>query len=67
MQPTLSSLTAAEVAEGVTLRLADFTPDAKSALPHEVQQAIFLARELQIRANELQTPPSGGSRRNSIA
>ena len=55
MEPTLSSMTAAEVAEGVARRLAEFVPDADSSLPVEVQQALFLARQLQIRANELQT------------
>ncbi|MDZ4657759.1 MAG: proline dehydrogenase family protein [Bythopirellula sp.] len=48
-------MTAAEVAEGVARRLAEFVPDADSSLPVEVQQALFLARQLQIRANELQT------------
>ncbi len=53
---SLNSLTAAEVAQGVRERLAPFVPDAASPLAVEVQQAIFLARELQIRASELQTP-----------
>jgi RHH-type proline utilization regulon transcriptional repressor/proline dehydrogenase/delta 1-pyrroline-5-carboxylate dehydrogenase len=55
MSSTLSSLTAAEVAEGVRKRLADFVPDVTSPVAVEVQQAIQLARHLQIRANELQT------------
>jgi RHH-type proline utilization regulon transcriptional repressor/proline dehydrogenase/delta 1-pyrroline-5-carboxylate dehydrogenase len=55
MEPTPSSLTAAKVAEGVRQRLADFVPDTSSSVPIEVQQAIHLARHLQVRANELQT------------
>ncbi len=53
---TLNSLTAAEVASGVAQRLADFLPYANTSLAIEVQQAIHLARQLQTRANELQTP-----------
>jgi RHH-type transcriptional regulator, proline utilization regulon repressor / proline dehydrogenase / delta 1-pyrroline-5-carboxylate dehydrogenase len=56
MEPTLPKLTAAEVAEGVRKHLANFAPDAGSTLAIEVQQAIYLARILQTRANELQTP-----------
>lgn len=56
MEPTLPKLTAAEVAEGVRERLGGFTPDANSTLAIEVQQALQLARALQSRANELQTP-----------
>ena len=52
---SLSSLTAAEVAEGVRKRLADFVPDVTSPVAVEVQQAIHLARHLQMRAHELQT------------
>jgi RHH-type proline utilization regulon transcriptional repressor/proline dehydrogenase/delta 1-pyrroline-5-carboxylate dehydrogenase len=55
VESTLSSLAAAEVAEGVRKRLADFVPDAASPVAVDVQQAIHLARHLQIRANELQT------------
>ena len=46
---------AKRVAEGVTTRLADFVPDEGSSLEIEVQQAIYLARQLQSRANQLQT------------
>jgi len=35
--------------------LAEFRPDAASTAPTEVQQAAFLARQLQRRARELQT------------
>jgi RHH-type proline utilization regulon transcriptional repressor/proline dehydrogenase/delta 1-pyrroline-5-carboxylate dehydrogenase len=52
---SLPSLIAAEIAESVRQRLADFVPDAKSDVAIEVQQALHLARHLQIRANELQT------------
>jgi RHH-type proline utilization regulon transcriptional repressor/proline dehydrogenase/delta 1-pyrroline-5-carboxylate dehydrogenase len=55
MDPTPPSLTAAEIAEGVRQRLADFVPDASSGVAVEVQQALHLARYLQTRANELQT------------
>lgn len=55
MSPTLSADTAKQVAEGVSDLLADFTPDPKSSLELEVQQAIYLARELQTRANALQS------------
>jgi len=37
--------------------MAGFIPDATSAHPVAVQQALFLARQLQARATELQTPP----------
>ena len=37
--------------------LADFKPDAQSSRPLLVQKALFLARRLQERAAELQTPP----------
>jgi len=38
------------------LVLADFTPDARSSRPLVVQKALFVARRLQERAVELQTP-----------
>src|SRR5437867_63354 len=38
------------------LRLGNFQPDARSRLPVTVQKALFLARLLQERATELQTP-----------
>src|SRR5688572_24606907 len=37
--------------------LAEFSLDKKSAHPPAVQKALFLARRLQERATELQTPP----------
>jgi RHH-type proline utilization regulon transcriptional repressor/proline dehydrogenase/delta 1-pyrroline-5-carboxylate dehydrogenase len=52
---SLPILTAGEIAEGVRQRLADFAPDANSGVAIEVQQALHLARNLQTRANELQT------------
>jgi RHH-type proline utilization regulon transcriptional repressor/proline dehydrogenase/delta 1-pyrroline-5-carboxylate dehydrogenase len=52
---SLPILTAAEIAEGVRQCLADFVPDANSGVAIQVQQALHLARHLQIRANELQT------------
>jgi RHH-type proline utilization regulon transcriptional repressor/proline dehydrogenase/delta 1-pyrroline-5-carboxylate dehydrogenase len=36
--------------------LKDFSPDAQSTRPVTVQKALFLARRLQARASELQTP-----------
>ncbi|QEG37964.1 bifunctional proline dehydrogenase/L-glutamate gamma-semialdehyde dehydrogenase [Bythopirellula goksoeyrii] len=56
MSQTLSSQTAAEVANRVAALLADFSPDADSPFPVEVQQALFLARQLQLEATALQTP-----------
>jgi RHH-type proline utilization regulon transcriptional repressor/proline dehydrogenase/delta 1-pyrroline-5-carboxylate dehydrogenase len=52
---SLPSLTAADVADGVRQRLANFVPDAKNSVAVEVQQAVQLAQHLQTRANELQT------------
>ena len=37
--------------------LADFRADSQSRLPLTVQKALWLARRLQARATELQTPP----------
>ena len=37
--------------------LSEFRPDPESSRPPTVQKAIFLARRLQERAKELQTPP----------
>jgi RHH-type proline utilization regulon transcriptional repressor/proline dehydrogenase/delta 1-pyrroline-5-carboxylate dehydrogenase len=37
--------------------LGEFEPELKSKLPPAVQKALFLARRLQERANDLQTPP----------
>lgn len=37
--------------------IAEFRPDGSSALPPTVQKALFVARRLQERAVELQTPP----------
>jgi RHH-type proline utilization regulon transcriptional repressor/proline dehydrogenase/delta 1-pyrroline-5-carboxylate dehydrogenase len=37
--------------------LSEFRPDPESSRPLTVQKAIFLARCLQERAKELQTPP----------
>lgn len=55
MPPTLSPATAKSVAAGVTKLLADFQPDESSSLDVDVQQATYLARQLQQRANALQT------------
>jgi len=41
----------------LTALLAKFQPDASSPLPVAVQKALFVARRLQERAVELQTPP----------
>ena len=56
MSPTLSTATAQRVTAGVTRLLAEFEPDEKSTRDAEVQQAIYLARQLQTRAQSLQTP-----------
>lgn len=56
MSPTLSTETARRVAEGFTQLLADFVSDSSSPLGVDVQQAVYLARQLQIRAAALQTP-----------
>ncbi len=55
MCPTISSETAKRVEEGVLQLLAPFVPDANSSLEEEVQQAVYLARQLQVRAGTLQT------------
>ncbi|MCA9234133.1 MAG: proline dehydrogenase family protein [Planctomycetales bacterium] len=44
------------VADQVAAILADFHADPASSAPRDVQQAVFLAAELQRRAGELQTP-----------
>ncbi|MCA9230161.1 MAG: bifunctional proline dehydrogenase/L-glutamate gamma-semialdehyde dehydrogenase [Planctomycetales bacterium] len=56
MSPTISGATARRVEEGVAKLLQDFTVDANSSLDTDVQQAMHLARKLQIRAAALQTP-----------
>ncbi len=56
MAPTLSNEVAQQVVAGVTKLLAEFEPDPKLPLELEVQQAVYLARQLQSRANQLQTP-----------
>lgn len=55
MTAPLTTETAQQVAAGVEKLLADFAPDQKSSLEIDVQQAIYLARQLQQRAGELQT------------
>lgn len=55
MPPTISPDTAQSVAAGVAKLLSDFQTDESSSLEVEVQQAIYLARKLQERANALQT------------
>ncbi|MGI9428983.1 MAG: proline dehydrogenase family protein [Bythopirellula sp.] len=55
MSHALSNETSRQVTAGVTKSLAGFAPDEDSALAIEVQQSIYLARQLQERANELQT------------
>ncbi|MEM9186494.1 MAG: proline dehydrogenase family protein [Planctomycetota bacterium] len=54
--PTLSSEPANRGSRGVAQFLSEFNADAASATPEEAQQAIYLARKLQDRAAELQTP-----------
>jgi len=56
MALTISTKTARQVAMGVTKLLAEFVLDKESSLEPEVQQAIYLARQLQARAGDLQTP-----------
>ena len=53
---SVSSDTARQVEAGVAALLSDFSADSNSELAVEVQQAIYLARKLQIRAAALQTP-----------
>lgn len=55
MSPMLPTNTAQLVAGRVSSLLADFTLDHKSSLEVEVQQAIYVARALQARANAMQT------------
>ena len=52
MADAASKIPAAAVAE----ILAEFRPDPDSAAPRDVQQAVYLAAELQNRAGNLQTP-----------
>ena len=54
--PLLPSATAQQIHTQVEQLLADFQPEADSPLAEEVQQAIYLARRLQDRAADLQTP-----------
>ena len=56
MPSSVSSETSRRVEEGVAVLLADFTADSASPFDLEVQQAVFLARKLQVRAAALQTP-----------
>ncbi|TWU29285.1 proline dehydrogenase family protein [Bythopirellula polymerisocia] len=56
MSQSLSEQTAGKVSKSVAALLADFQPEAESPLPIEVQQALFLARRLQLEATALQTP-----------
>jgi len=54
--PLLPSSTVQQIHAQVEQLLADFEADPQSPLAEEVQQAIHLARRLQDRAAELQTP-----------
>ena len=56
MCPTLSGEAARQVEAAVSELLEQFSPDEDSPLDTEVQQAVFLAREMQNRAAALQTP-----------
>ena len=56
MCPTLSGDAARRVEERVSQLLENFSPDENSALELEVQQAVYLAREMQTRAADLQMP-----------
>jgi len=56
MSPTVSRETSRQVEEGVAKLLDDFVADSTSTLDIEVQQAVYLARKLQVRAAALQTP-----------
>ena len=55
MCPTLSTETARHVVENISNLLKKFTPDTNSPLSVDVQQAVFLARQMQNRATALQT------------
>ncbi len=56
MCPTLSHNTIRRVEENVSRLLVQFSPDSASPLPVEVQEAVYLARQMQARAAALQTP-----------
>ncbi len=56
MSPSLSPEYAQQVAEQVARLLDGFSPEENSPLDIKVQQAIYLARQLQTRATALQTP-----------
>jgi len=56
MCPTLSTDAARRVEEDVAKLLERFSPAANSPYDVEVQQAVYLAREMQTRAATLQTP-----------
>src|SRR6476660_347493 len=56
MSPSSSSNTTTRADQGVQRLLAKYRADGVPAVPLEVQQAIYLARELCKRARELQTP-----------
>ncbi len=53
--PILKGQTASLVREQLNELLADYAPEPNSALATEVQQAIYVARQLQERATTLQT------------
>ena len=56
MTSSLPTEQANRVTEQVTRILESFSPEKSSPLDDEVQQAIYLARQLQTRATALQTP-----------
>lgn len=56
MSPSLPPSAVREVIDEVSRLLANFQPDASSPHEEEIQQALFLARHLQSRAAQLQTP-----------
>ncbi len=56
MSSTLPTERAEQVAEQVARRLEGFSPEKQSPLDVEVQEAIYLTRQLQTRATALQTP-----------
>ncbi len=57
MPPILPASTVEQVQADIERLLQGFSPDTDSSVPELVQQTLWLARRLQQRASELQTPP----------
>ncbi|TWT78145.1 Bifunctional protein PutA [Posidoniimonas polymericola] len=57
MSSILPASTVSQVEDELARLLAGFEPDGASAVPLAVQETLYVARRLQQRAAELQTPP----------